>query len=110
MESMPCGTFAANEAYFAIGVLSYNLFIGFKSLNPFFSNHTIKTFRWSFFNIAGKIIKHSGNINFVSYIIVFRRRLGTLILLCQFETDPLLAVKFKILRFSPGIYSVRKIP
>ena len=62
MESMPCGTFAANEAYFAIGILSYNLFIGFKSLNPFFSNNTIKTFRWSFFNIAGKIIKHSGNI------------------------------------------------
>ena len=25
MESMPCGTFAANEAYFAIGILSYNL-------------------------------------------------------------------------------------
>ena len=25
-------------------------------------NNTIKTFRWSFFNIAGKIIKRSGRI------------------------------------------------
>ncbi len=62
MESMPCGTFSANEVYFAIGILSYNLFIGFKSLNPLFSNNTIKTFRWFFLNIAGKIIKHSGKI------------------------------------------------
>ena len=62
MENMPCGTFAANEVYFGIGILSYNLFIGFKSLNPLFLNNTIKTFRWSFFNIAGKIIKRSGRI------------------------------------------------
>ena len=62
MENMPCGTFGANAVYFGIGILSYNLFTGFKSLNPLFSNNTIKTFRWSFFNIAGKIIKRSGRI------------------------------------------------
>ena len=62
MENMPCGTFCANAVYFGIGILSYNLFIGFKSLNPLFLNNTIKTFRWSFFNIAGKIIKRSGRI------------------------------------------------
>ena len=62
MEHMPCGTFSANEVYFGIGILSYNLFIGFKSLNLLFSNTTVKTFRWSFFNIAGKIIKRSGRI------------------------------------------------
>lgn len=62
MEKMPCGTFLANAVYFGIGIISYNLFAGFKLLNPEFLKHTIKTFRWSFLNIAGKIIKHSCNI------------------------------------------------
>jgi hypothetical protein len=62
MEKMPCGTFSANAVYFGIVILSYNFFAGFKLLNPEFLKHTIKTFRWKFINIAGKIIKHSGNI------------------------------------------------
>ena len=56
-NNMPCGTFLANAVYFGIGIISYNLFAGFKLLNPEFLKHTIKTFRWSFLNIAGKIIK-----------------------------------------------------
>lgn len=62
MEKMPCGTFSANAFYFGIGILSYNLFAGFKLLNSEFLKWTIKTFRWKFINIAGKIIKHSGSI------------------------------------------------
>ena len=62
MEKMPCGTFSANAIYFGIGILSYNLFTGFKLLNPGFLKHTIKTFRWKFINIAGRIIKHSGTV------------------------------------------------
>ena len=62
MEKMPCGTYSANAVYFGIGIIAYNLFVRLKLLNPLFLKHTIETFRWKFINIAGKIIKHSGNI------------------------------------------------
>ena len=62
MEKMPCGTYSANAVYFGIGIIAYNLFAGLKLLNPLFLKHTIETFRWKFINMAGKIIKHSGNI------------------------------------------------
>lgn len=32
MEHMPCGTLSANAVFFAIGVLTYNLYCGFRSL------------------------------------------------------------------------------
>ena len=31
MDYMPCGTFAANAVFFSIGVLTYNLYLGFRS-------------------------------------------------------------------------------
>ena len=62
MEKMPCGTYSANAVYFGIGIIAYNLFVRLKLLNPLFLKHTIETFRWKFINMAGKIIKHSGNI------------------------------------------------
>lgn len=31
MDYMPCGTFEANAVFFSIGVLTYNLYLGFRS-------------------------------------------------------------------------------
>ena len=46
-DQMPCGESYANAVYFRIGVLAYNLFIGFKRLSCLASwaHHTMATFR-----------------------------------------------------------------
>jgi hypothetical protein len=62
LEKMPCGEFSANAVFFRIGIIAYNLFVGFKKLfSPSMMNHTVSTFRWKIINIAGKVIKHSKN-------------------------------------------------
>lgn len=62
MERMPCGQTYANAVFFRIGVLAYNLFIGFKRLSCPESGvkHTIATFRWKLVQVAGRIVKHAG--------------------------------------------------
>ncbi len=64
MERMPCGQTEANAVFFRIGVIAYNLFIGFKRLScpEIWLKHTIATFRWKMMQIAGRIVKHSGSI------------------------------------------------
>ncbi len=64
MEYMPCGQTYANAVYFRIGVIAYNLFIGFKRLScPLdWASHTIATFRWKMVQVAGRIIRHAGRI------------------------------------------------
>jgi len=64
MERMPCGQTEANAVFFRIGVIAYNLFIGFKRLScpESWAKHTITTFRWKLIQVAGRIVKHSGNI------------------------------------------------
>jgi hypothetical protein len=64
MERMPCGQTEANAVFFRIGVIAYNLFIGFKRLScpESWVKHTIATFRWKMIQTAGRIVKHSGNI------------------------------------------------
>ena len=64
MERMPCGQTEANAVFFRIGVLAYNLFIGFKRLScpESWMRHTIATFRWKMIQVAGRIIKHAGMI------------------------------------------------
>ena len=64
MQRMPCGQTEANAVFFRIGVIAYNLFIGFKRLScPIsWAKHTIDTFRWKIIQVAGKIVKHSGSI------------------------------------------------
>lgn len=64
MERMPCGQTEANAVFFRIGVIAYNLFIGFKRLSCPLSwvKHTIATFRWKMIQVAGRIVKHSGSI------------------------------------------------
>lgn len=64
MERMPCGQSGANAVFFRIGVIAYNLFIGFKRLlcPSSWLKHTIATFRWKMVQVAGRIVKHAGEI------------------------------------------------
>ena len=61
MEYMPCGESAANAVWFRIGVLAYNLFVGFKRLccPEEWHHHTVATFRWRLFSIAGYVVYHA---------------------------------------------------
>jgi hypothetical protein len=64
MERMPCGQTEANAVFFRIGVIAYNLFIGFKRLScpELWIKHTIATFRWKMIQVAGRIIRHAGSV------------------------------------------------
>jgi len=64
MERMPCGQTEANAVFFRVGVIAYNLFIGFKRLScpESWVKHTIATFRWKMVQVAGRIVRHSGSI------------------------------------------------
>jgi hypothetical protein len=62
MERMPCGQTHANAVFFRIGVIAYNLFIGFKRLScpESWMRRTIATLRWKIVQVAGRIVKHAG--------------------------------------------------
>ena len=64
MERMPCGQTGANAGFFRIGVIAYNLFMGFKRLAcpESWAKHTIATFRWKMIEVAGRIVKHAKSI------------------------------------------------
>ena len=64
MERMPCGQTEANAVFFRIGVIAYNLFIGFKRLScpELWIKHTIATFRWKMMQVAGRIVRHAGSV------------------------------------------------
>jgi hypothetical protein len=64
MERMPCGQTYANAVFFRIGVIAYNLFIGFKRLScpESWVRHSIATFRWKMVQVAGRIVKHAGEV------------------------------------------------
>ena len=64
LERMPCGQTWANAVYFRIGVIAYNLFIGFKRLAcpESWERHTIATFRWRMIQMAGRIVRHAGRV------------------------------------------------
>jgi len=64
MERMPCGQTHANAVFFRIGVLAYNLFIGFKRLScpESWVHQTVATFRWKMVQVAGWIVRHAGEI------------------------------------------------
>jgi hypothetical protein len=63
-DQMPCGQTHANAVYFRIGVIAYNLFIGFRRLAcpEAWGRHTIMTFRWKLVQIAGRIVRHAGQV------------------------------------------------
>jgi hypothetical protein len=64
IERMPCGQTEANAVFFRIGVIAYNLFIGFKRLScpELWIKHTIATFRWKMIQVAGRIVRHAGSV------------------------------------------------
>lgn len=61
MERMPCGTLAANAAFFRIGVIAYNVFVLFKmdALPADWRRHQVQTIRWRLYQTAGKIVEHA---------------------------------------------------
>lgn len=61
MERMPSGDFKANALHFAIGIMTYNLFIAQKLLTmpASWKDKTIKSIRWLLVETAGKLIEHS---------------------------------------------------
>ena len=62
MERMPCGQFAANAAFFRIGVIAHNLFVLFKHsvLGEGWLRHKVATVRWRLFHLPGKLVRHAG--------------------------------------------------
>jgi hypothetical protein len=64
LERLPCGEASANAVFFRLGVLAYNLFIGFKRLaGPgSWAAHTITTVRWTLIQVAGRIVRHAGRV------------------------------------------------
>ncbi len=58
---MPTGDLHANAVFFRIGVLAYNLLIGFKrDLLPASGlTWTLRTVRWKLFSMAGRIVRHA---------------------------------------------------
>lgn len=64
MEHLPCGTFAANAAFFALGVLAHNLYLGFRNiaLGEDWERSRIQTVRWRLYQTAGKIVRHGRRI------------------------------------------------
>ena len=64
LDRMPCGQLGANAVFLRIGVIAYNLFLGFKRLScpKSWWHHTIATFRWKLIQIAGRIVHHAGQV------------------------------------------------
>lgn len=64
LERMPCGESHANAVFFRLGVLAYNLFIGFKRLAcpQAWARQTIATVRWTLMQVAGRIVRHAGQV------------------------------------------------
>jgi hypothetical protein len=60
MEYMLRGSFRANAAFFSIGALTYNLYLGFRShaLGSGREHSQVQTVRWRLFQTAGKIVRH----------------------------------------------------
>ena len=60
MERMPSGEFKANAIHFAIGIMTYNLFIAQRLLTmpEDWKHKTIKSIRWLLVEMAGKLIEH----------------------------------------------------
>jgi len=59
-DVLPCSDFKANNLYFLISALSYNLFALMRQLLPVeLSHHRVTTIRWRVYAVAAKIVKTS---------------------------------------------------
>lgn len=57
-DTLPCSDFKANNLYFLITALSYNLFALMRQLLPIeLSDHRVTTIRWRVYAVAAKIVK-----------------------------------------------------
>ena len=61
---MPCGDSGAHAVFSRIGVLAYNLFIGFTRLAcpAAWASQTITTVRWKLVQVAGRMLRHAGRV------------------------------------------------
>ncbi len=61
---LPTGNLHANAVFFRIGVLAYNLFVGFKRdlLPAPCRTWTLRTVRWKVFSMAGRIVRHARSL------------------------------------------------
>jgi hypothetical protein len=59
MEQMPCGQFAADALYFAIGVVAYNLaqLLKRRVLPAAYRTLTVATLRLKVYRLAGKLVR-----------------------------------------------------
>ena len=59
---MPCGQFAANAAFFRIGIIAHNLFVLFKHsvLGERWHRNKVVTVPWRLFHLPGKLVRHAG--------------------------------------------------
>ncbi len=64
LERVPCGETWANAVWFRLGVIAYNLVIGFKRLAcpTAWAQHTLATLRWKLVQVAGRITRHAGQV------------------------------------------------
>jgi len=64
LDRMPCGQSFANAVFFRLGVIAYNLFIGFKRLScpQAWWHHTIAILRWKLIQVAGRIVHHARQV------------------------------------------------
>lgn len=78
LERVPCGETWANAVWFRLGVIAYNLVVGFRRLAcpPAWARHTISTLRWRLLQVAGRIVRHGGQV--VLRLVVEAERLGLL--------------------------------
>ena len=64
LDYLPTGDFHANAVWFGLGVMAYNLFVAQKLLTmpESWRTKTIKSVRWMFINVAGKVVEHSRKV------------------------------------------------
>lgn len=64
LAQLPGGESWAHAVFFRIGVLVYNLFIGFKRLAcpAAWASQTIATVRWKLVPVAGRMLRHAGPV------------------------------------------------
>ena len=62
MEAMPCQRFKANEMFFAIGVLTYNLWVMYQRQVLENETTSIQSTRWQLVQIPAWIVRHAYQI------------------------------------------------
>jgi len=64
LERLPCGGTWANAVWCRLGVIAYNLVIGFKRLAcpAAWARHTIATLQWKLVQVVGRIVRHAGRV------------------------------------------------